>query len=81
MSFYGVCTSNFSVHIIDDDIDVKSMMTCIDDRDNEGNDDLPAVAEFVDERPKHVQQLEQYRLGNQWKSIAAYNESEGTSRE
>ncbi|GAB1603157.1 BUD13 homolog [Argonauta hians] len=65
--------------IFDDDVDLKSLAP-----DNSGNhlddelqENLPTVAEFVDERPAEVQQMEQYQDANRWKSLGANKMEEG----
>ncbi|CAI9737258.1 Hypothetical predicted protein [Octopus vulgaris] len=58
--------------IFDDDVDLKSLMP-----DNAGNnldddlqENLPTVADYIDERPVLVQQLEQFQDANRWKMVA-----------
>ena len=59
--------------IIDDDVDVKSCRS--DDEDARNLDDdlvqnLPTIADFIDERPTDVIQLEKFRQDGRWKVLA-----------
>ncbi len=55
--------------IIDDDVDVKMLLpeNLTNTLDEDIGDDDPTVAEFIDERPEDVKQLEKYREDKRWK--------------
>jgi len=59
--------------IVDDDIDLKSL----DNRHSRGEDpeaaadDAPTVAQFIDERPDRVKQLEAFRQNKSWKVLGS----------
>ncbi|XP_030292797.1 BUD13 homolog [Sparus aurata] len=56
--------------IVDDDIDWKQMV--IEEEENdEDEEEAPVIAEFIDERPDDVKQLEAFRTSNRWKVIGA----------
>jgi len=40
--------------------------------DDDIGDDTPAVAEFFDERPRHVKELERFRQSKQWKVLSGH---------
>ncbi|KAK2165363.1 hypothetical protein LSH36_51g01011 [Paralvinella palmiformis] len=57
--------------IVDDDVDFKSLLP-----DNLGNtleedvgDNDPTIADFIDERPEYVKQLEKYREDQRWRIL------------
>lgn len=58
--------------ILDDDVDFKSLLpeNIHNTLDDDIGDDNPAVAEFVDERPQHVKELERFRQSKQWKVVS-----------
>ncbi|XP_062613069.1 BUD13 homolog [Saccostrea cucullata] len=62
--------------IVDDDIDLKTLLPSNNEEttayDNM-EENVPTVAAFVDERPKHIQQLEAYKT-DKWKGVAAKDE-------
>ena len=60
------------VKIFDDDVDFKTLLpeNINNTLDDDIGDDNPAVAEFVDERPQHVKELERFRLSKQWKLVS-----------
>ncbi|XP_059167247.1 BUD13 homolog [Physella acuta] len=64
------------LRIIDDDIDLKELR--VNQASEELFDDAPTVADVVDERPKHVQLLEQYRKNSRWK-VLGEDDEDGTS--
>ena len=61
----------FSVRIIDDDVDLRKGPNEGSKPQESDDDDAPTVAEIIDERPKHVQDLEAYRKNKQWKVLGA----------
>jgi len=60
------------VKILDDDVDFKALLpqNINNTLDDDIGDDNPAVAEFVDERPQHVKELERFRQSKQWKLVS-----------
>jgi len=60
------------VKILDDDVDFKTLLpqNINNTLDDDIGDDNPAVAEFVDERPQQVKELERFRQSKQWKVIS-----------
>ncbi|KAK0040607.1 BUD13 [Biomphalaria pfeifferi] len=65
-------TKDSKIKIIDDDVDLKQLQA-----ERGGLEDLdegPVVAEVIDERPKHIQQLEQFRKNDRWKLLGNENE-------
>jgi pre-mRNA-splicing factor CWC26 len=59
------------VKILDDDIDVKALIpkNIKNTIDEDIGADKPAVADFIDERPNEVIELEKFRQSNRWKII------------
>jgi len=59
------------VKILDDDVDFSSLLpqNINNTLDDDIGDDNPAVAEFVDERPQNVKELERFRQSKQWKLV------------
>jgi len=59
------------IKILDDDVDFKALLpeNIGNSLDDDIGDDTPAVAEFVDERPQHVKELERFRQSKQWKLV------------
>ncbi len=59
---------------MDDDVDFQSTLPA--NLENTLEDDVgdndPTVADFIDERPKYVQELERYRKDKRWKTLAGY---------
>ncbi|KAK3587701.1 hypothetical protein CHS0354_042488 [Potamilus streckersoni] len=68
---------NTRTKIIDDDLDLQSFPTKNNTVEDE-EDDAPIVAEFVDERPEYVQQMEKYREGK-WKAVNVTSDKEGNN--
>jgi len=69
----GVSQCDFvRVKIFDDDVDFKTLLpeNINNTLDDDIGDDNPAVAEFVDERPQHVKELERFRQSKQWKLVS-----------
>ena len=65
--------SRSKLQIIDDDFDSKSLLpdtlgNRLDD-DIEVAEDAPVIAEFIDERPELIQQMESYRTTKRWKTL------------
>ena len=60
------------VKILDDDVDFKTLLpqNLNNTLDDDIGDDNPAVAEFVDERPQHVKEMERFRQSKQWKLVS-----------
>ncbi|XP_061058482.1 BUD13 homolog [Eubalaena glacialis] len=63
------------MRIVDDDVSWTSMSTTKTEKEEEEDDgDLPVVAEFVDERPEEVKQMEAFRSSAKWKLLGGHNE-------
>lgn len=62
--------------IIDDDIDFSSLDKSVD-IGAEPDDEAPTIAEFVDERPEHIRQLEEYRNTGRWKTLGKDEQMQG----
>uniref|UniRef100_A0A8C5XFC5 BUD13 homolog n=1 Tax=Microcebus murinus TaxID=30608 RepID=A0A8C5XFC5_MICMU len=58
------------MRIVDDDVSWTSISTSKPEKEEEEDDgDLPVVAEFVDERPEEVKQMEAFRSSAKWKLL------------
>ncbi|XP_078062339.1 BUD13 homolog [Mustelus asterias] len=60
------------MRIVDDDVTWKSLAKekeAVAAAESEEDDDAPVVAEFVDERPDIIQQMEEFRLSSKWKIL------------
>ncbi|KAB1254879.1 BUD13-like protein [Camelus dromedarius] len=58
------------MRIVDDDVSWTSISTTKLEKEEEEDDgDLPVVAEFVDERPEEVKQMEVFRSSAKWKLL------------
>jgi len=59
------------IKIVDDDVDFKALAASDSEKDIEEyfQENKPTVAEFIDERPQELQQLEKYRQNKKWKLI------------
>ncbi|XP_014677513.1 PREDICTED: BUD13 homolog [Priapulus caudatus] len=70
-----------SMRIIDDDIDLQSLGTAPAETGVEQveDDEGPAVAAFIDERPEHVWKTEAYREDPHWKIIG--DKTEGSAHQ
>ncbi|KAK1336372.1 hypothetical protein QTO34_004178 [Cnephaeus nilssonii] len=63
------------MRIVDDDVSWTSISTTKPEKEEEEDDgDLPVVAEFVDERPEEVKQMETFRSSAKWKLLGGHNE-------
>ncbi|KAK2138042.1 hypothetical protein NP493_9073g00005, partial [Ridgeia piscesae] len=73
------------IKIVDDDVDFKALAASDSEKDIEEyfQENKPTVAEFIDERPQELQQLEKYRQNKKWKLINKNKElaSHGKKRE
>lgn len=60
------------IKILDDDVDFKALLpeNINNTLDDDIGDDTPAVAQFIDERPQHVKELERFRQSKQWKLVS-----------
>ena len=69
---YLSCFFCVRMRILDDDIDVTALVPSNvgNTLDEDIGDDTPTVADVIDERPEHVQQLEKYRQDSRWKRLA-----------
>ncbi|XP_016060231.1 PREDICTED: BUD13 homolog isoform X2 [Miniopterus natalensis] len=65
----------FRMRIVDDDVSWTSVSTANPGQEEEEEDgDLPVVAEFVDERPEEVKQMETFRSSAKWKLLGGHSE-------
>ncbi|XP_014640626.1 PREDICTED: BUD13 homolog isoform X2 [Ceratotherium simum simum] len=62
------------MRIVDDDVSWTSISTTKPEKEEEDDGDLPVVAEFVDERPEEVKQMEAFRSSAKWKLLGSHNE-------
>ncbi|KAF6102335.1 BUD13-like protein [Phyllostomus discolor] len=63
------------MRIVDDDVSWTSISTSKPEPEEEEDDgDLPVVAEFVDERPEEVKQMETFRSSAKWKLLGDHSE-------
>ncbi|XP_036921560.1 BUD13 homolog [Sturnira hondurensis] len=63
------------MRIVDDDVSWTSISTSKPEKEEEEDDgDLPVVAEFVDERPEEVKQMETFRSSAKWKLLGDHSE-------
>uniref|UniRef100_A0A3P9PUG7 BUD13 homolog n=1 Tax=Poecilia reticulata TaxID=8081 RepID=A0A3P9PUG7_POERE len=63
--------------IVDDDIDWRQMVKEQTEVE-EDEEEAPVIAEFIDERPDEVKQLEVFRTSNRWKVIGGNFEDKGS---
>ena len=58
--------------IVDDDISVNALLpeNLSNTLEEDVGDNLPTIAEFVDDRPVDVKELENYRTNEKWKVVA-----------
>nr|ACC68863.1 BUD13 homolog (predicted) [Rhinolophus ferrumequinum] len=69
------------MRIVDDDVSWTSISTTKPEKEEEEDDgDLPVVAEFVDERPEEVKQMETFRSSAKWKLLGGHNEDLSSHR-
>uniref|UniRef100_H0VR13 BUD13 homolog n=1 Tax=Cavia porcellus TaxID=10141 RepID=H0VR13_CAVPO len=57
------------MRIVDDDVSWTAISTSKPEKEEEDDGDLPVVAEFVDERPEEVKQMEAFRSSTKWKLL------------
>ncbi|XP_052044381.1 BUD13 homolog [Apodemus sylvaticus] len=62
------------MRIVDDDVGWAAISTAKLEREEEEDGDLPVVAEFVDERPEEVKQMEAFRSSAKWKLLGGRSE-------
>ncbi|KAM9219682.1 BUD13 homolog isoform 2-T2 [Dugong dugon] len=69
------------MRIVDDDVSWTAISTTKQEKEEEEDDgDLPVVAEFVDERPQEVKQMEAFRSSDKWKLLGGHNEDLASHR-
>ncbi|XP_069934770.1 BUD13 homolog isoform X2 [Oryctolagus cuniculus] len=64
----------FRMRIVDDDVSWTAISTAKPEKEEEDDGDLPVVAEFVDERPEEVKQMEAFRSSAKWKLLGGHDE-------
>ncbi|XP_070329654.1 BUD13 homolog [Odocoileus virginianus] len=70
------------MRIVDDDVSWTSISTTKAEKEEEEDDgDLPVVAEFVDERPEEVKQMEAFRSSAKWKLLGSHSEDIPSNRQ
>ncbi|XP_048418211.1 BUD13 homolog isoform X2 [Stegostoma tigrinum] len=62
------------MRIVDDDVTWKTLAKekekeAVLEAAEDEDDEAPVVAEFIDERPEIIQQMEEFRLSNKWKIL------------
>uniref|UniRef100_A0A8C2MU61 BUD13 homolog n=1 Tax=Cricetulus griseus TaxID=10029 RepID=A0A8C2MU61_CRIGR len=57
------------MRIVDDDVGWAAISTTKPEKEEEEDGDLPVVAEFVDERPEEVKQMEAFRSSAKWRLL------------
>ncbi|XP_036049945.1 BUD13 homolog [Onychomys torridus] len=62
------------MRIVDDDVGWAAISTEKPEKEEEEDGDLPVVAEFVDERPEEVKQMEAFRSSAKWKLLGDHSE-------
>uniref|UniRef100_A0A8D2DRE7 BUD13 homolog n=1 Tax=Sciurus vulgaris TaxID=55149 RepID=A0A8D2DRE7_SCIVU len=62
------------MRIVDDDVSWTAISNIKPEKEEEDDGDLPVVAEFVDERPEEVKQMEAFRSSAKWKLLGGYSE-------
>ncbi|XP_051012314.1 BUD13 homolog isoform X1 [Acomys russatus] len=62
------------MRIVDDDVGWAAISTAKPEKEEEEDGDLPVVAEFVDERPEEVKQMEAFRSSAKWKLLGGHSE-------
>uniref|UniRef100_A0A250Y3E7 BUD13 homolog n=1 Tax=Castor canadensis TaxID=51338 RepID=A0A250Y3E7_CASCN len=68
------------MRIVDDDVGWTAISTTKPEKEEEDDGDLPVVAEFVDERPEEVKQMEAFRSSTKWKLLGGHNEDLSSHR-
>ncbi|XP_014443868.1 BUD13 homolog isoform X2 [Tupaia chinensis] len=68
------------MRIVDDDVSWTAISTTKPEKEEEEDGDLPVVAEFVDERPEEVKQMEVFRSSAKWKLLGGHNEDPSSHR-
>uniref|UniRef100_A0A452TA36 BUD13 homolog n=1 Tax=Ursus maritimus TaxID=29073 RepID=A0A452TA36_URSMA len=63
-----------AMRIVDDDVSWTTISTTKPEKEEEDDGDLPVVAEFVDERPEEVKQMEAFRSSAKWKLLGGHSE-------
>ncbi|KAL1781654.1 BUD13-like [Sigmodon hispidus] len=66
--------SGKGMRIVDDDVGWAAISTTKPEKEEEEDGDLPVVAEFVDERPEEVKQMEAFRSSAKWKLLGDHSE-------
>ncbi|XP_057640768.1 BUD13 homolog [Chionomys nivalis] len=62
-------TTGKGLRIVDDDVGWAAISTAKPEKEEKEDGDLPVVAEFVDERPDKVKQMEAFRSSAKWKLL------------
>ncbi|XP_027267860.1 BUD13 homolog isoform X2 [Cricetulus griseus] len=62
------------MRIVDDDVGWAAISTTKPEKEEEEDGDLPVVAEFVDERPEEVKQMEAFRSSAKWRLLGDHSE-------
>ncbi|XP_072774280.1 BUD13 homolog isoform X2 [Taeniopygia guttata] len=57
------------MRIVDDDVSWSSLAPQKEEEEEEEEGDMPVVAEFIDERPKEVKLMEEFRTNSKWKLL------------
>ncbi|XP_006833911.1 PREDICTED: BUD13 homolog [Chrysochloris asiatica] len=74
-------SSGKGMRIVDDDVSWTTISTTKLEKEEEEDDgDLPVVAEFVDERPEEVKQMEAFRSSAKWKLLGGHVEDLASRR-
>ena len=68
----GSTTGN-GLQIVDDDVGWAAISTAEPEKEEEEDGDLPVEAEFVDERPDEVKQMEAFRSSAKWKLLGDHS--------
>lgn len=71
------------IKILDDDVDFKALLpeNIGNTLDDDIGDDTPAVAQFIDERPQNVKELERFRQSKQWKLVSHRPDSDNSNHQ
>ena len=62
--------------IVDDDVNLRDLKGINGDSDDSHAEDLPQIVALIDERPKEVVQLEQFKNSGKWKVLSHDSPSE-----